>query len=252
MTRFCRLALMLAILIPALMVGTGCSRATNVTFDTHSAYRAPDRINAPLLIVIPDELNTERTRVNIPSILWFNDKFDIYYGQALSAEADARFRNMFTDLFVVPESIYNELRKEEGLDPIVISETPVAEDDSSRSRRQNEQRLIEEERRREVLDFVPWFAREPRGYVLLLQRPRYVFVEGRSILAVQATLLDRMTDEPIMEGAMRGQSPRVTPRQSKSLREIELHKSVVAASSILYTNMRERMRQSIEDDIAGN
>lgn len=247
-TRVPFLAVLLAV---TALLATGCM-PNRVTFDHHQPYRSPVRIDSPLIIVVPDDLDEQKQRVNMRTVLFFRDRFDVYYGQSLRTEGIARYGNMFSEIVLLSETVYNQLRIEEGLQPLRLSESDPMEDEPETSRRSQREENEEAMRRRELLEFVPQFAREPTGYVLTLERPRYAFIDGRSIIAVQAGLRDRFTDEILLQGTMRGQSTRITPRQSAGLREYELHKSVISANSALYNNMRDRIRRAIEDDIARN
>lgn len=250
-----RMPYLVPVLLLAAFVFTGCG-PNRITFDSHSPYRSPVRVESPLVIVIPDDIDEQKERVNMKTFLFFRDRFDVYYGQSLRVEAAARFYNMFDDIVLLNETVYNELRISDGLAPIRLTERdPIEEAEADRRDRERErspEAQAREQRRRELLDFVPQFAREASGYVLILERPRYVFHNGRSILMVQASLRDRFTDEVLMQGVMRGQGTRITPRRTAGMREYELHKSVVSANAILYNNMRNRIRSAIDDDIARN
>ncbi|MDK2971671.1 MAG: hypothetical protein PWP23_1426 [Candidatus Sumerlaeota bacterium] len=227
-----------AVAVVAAVVFSGCART--VDFTGHGAYPSKTRYSDTLVIVVPDDLDTLKYRVQIGG--WpVPRKFDVYYGQALRHEAQARFSEMFSEVAIIDETTFEKATSEE---PGIANEFFLNDEEKAEAEKKSEKEL---EKEKFELEFLPEFIREERGYILYIREPRYRFEEARSLVLMDVEFRDRFLDQVLTQGRIRGRGANVSPRESDALIRTGLRESASTAFSEAMRRVREQMIATIED-----
>lgn len=227
-----------AVAVVAAVVFSGCAR--KVDFAGHGAYPSKTRYPDTLVIVVPDDLDTLTYRVRIGG--WpVPRKFDVYYGQALRHEAQARFSEMFSEVAIIDETTFAEATRQQSG---IAREFFLNEEEQKEEARMSESEV---EKEKFDLEFLPEFIREERGYLLYIREPRYRFEEARSLVLMDVEFRDRFLDQVLTQGRIRGRGANVSPRESDALIRTGLRESAATAFSEALRRVREQMIATIED-----
>lgn len=217
---------------------SGCAR--KVDFAGHGAYPSKTRYPDTLVIVVPDDLDTLKYRVRIGG--WpVPRKFDVYYGQALRHEAQARFSGMFSEVAIIGETTFAEATRQQSG---IAREFFLNEEEKAEAEKKSEKEM---ETEKFDLEFLPEFIREERGYLLYIREPRYRFEEARSLVLMDVEFRDRFLDQMLTQGRIRGRGANVSPRESDALIRTGLRESASTAFSEALRRVREQMIATIED-----
>lgn len=216
--------------------------AKSVRFDRHAPYHAPVSYDDPLVIVVPDAIETETFAVTLPGG-FMKRKFDVYYGEALRYEAHARFAKTFSDVAIIEETAFEDAMNGDGIGTVLDRQSgldAVGLEDPAETERDEEQQILDE------INFVPEYVSREDGYLLRFHDVKYGFSDGRSMLLMAVTFEDRFLGEILIEGRIRGYGSSVSGAESSDLVVYRLNESVISAYSETLNRLRDQMVDAIE------
>ena len=227
-----RCAPVLALLAVVLMT-SGCKHA--VTFQRHAPYQSAHTYKAPLIVLIPDDIDELSYSVKF-GMFPEPKSFKVFYGQALKEETAARFAHMYSRVVFVDEMMY-----EAAMDP-VLDLNGIVNDDLGMQGVSVPDDLAEEEIDADLLKILR--ARE--GYSLRYKAIDYSMSDDMAMIAVNAVFTDRFTDQVLFEGRLSGTGHPVRSYNAIGNLTEELKRSTVGACGAALIRLSRNMVEGIE------
>jgi hypothetical protein len=204
---------MLLVLLAAVMT-SACQ--TPVRFAPHAPYSASQRFDAPLVIVLPDDIDKVTQTVNM-SEMFEAKRFKVFYGEGLKYETVAKLGGMFQGVFLTSEGTFDRLNTEEGKKTADLYSLPES--------------LLEDQ-----------------GYLLRMSNVRFSFADDRPFFLVDVSFTNRKTGAELFKGTMRGRGTTLKKRMDKKFMSEEIRNVLVTATTSLLNPLAERMRRAIEEE----
>lgn len=179
--------LLCALIAAAALSSAGCRHA--VQFQPNAPYSARWRVDAPLVVIVPDEVLAGRHRELVRTTL-ISEKYDIFYGQALVHQLEARFRPSYSSYRLLPEGLY-EMVMEDRLDEEIARLRKAKAPDAAIAA------LMD-------LDFSSADIRSGEGYLMRFTRFDLLMASGRPAVFAEVEYIDRATGEAIGDWRLRG------------------------------------------------
>lgn len=221
------------LLFPLLLVLGACNHS--VTFAPHAPYTTKNKIDAPLVIIVPDHAD-EVKYVAKQNKLYYKNNYSIYFGQALQVQATARLEPKMDRVFILTDSAYAYLLnvQPEGLEFIPApGQKPQVFDP------------ILPETLKAELEFTPDTVTSPIGYLMIIRRVQFAFEEGVGLYLMDVEFRNRETNEVVFNGIFRGKGKPMTGADSAYTYKIQINEAVSSAFAQAFTTIEDEIDKEL-------
>ncbi|MCB2156816.1 hypothetical protein KQI84_18210 [bacterium] len=223
-------AFLLMILVAAMFATTGCKHA--VTFERHVPYQAPDYYDAPLIVVVPNDIDEVQYSARL-GLFPEPKSFKIFYGQALKEETAARFARMYNRIVIIDEMMY-----EEATDPVTASIQGTELNMGTYD--------YEFDSASEIDADLLKILQSPDGYLLRYRSIDFYMEDKKTILSVNAEFTDRFTGQTLFEGRISGAGDSIIEYNAIGNLKQELKRSTIGACTAVLVRLSRTMVDGIE------